>query len=439
MAKSFQVDTGGTLTTGLVSYYKLGDTYDFYGSNNLTNNGGATFGAGKYNNGVDFGSSNSTKYLSNSTVTGFPSGTGNRSVSLWVKPTAASAYVASMGGGTSPSFNQWSIYINSDYTKLGVDNNGNGAVGTSFTAINDGNWHHIVATWDGSNTNFYVDGTARGSVANATVPVNTTNTYFNIGNRVAYNDGKVSGMIDEVGVWSKALSTTEISDLYNSGNGQTMNPPIEFDSVTASGDQSTTAATWNHVCGAGANRRLYVGVSGDTTDKITTATYGGVSMTQIAKLAASGNRYEYLYRLDNPATGSNAVVVNASSTTLIRGVSVSYVGVKQSGTDDASTTNTATSATSLTTSLTTVADNCWTVLFGQNASSSTLTAGAGSTLRGPVTDWGYFDSNAPITPAGSTSMAFSYTTAQNVSSIMASFAPYVASTTNNTGRFFAMF
>lgn len=33
----------------------------------------------------------------------------------------------------------------------------------------------------------------------------------------AYN-----GYMDEVGIWSKVLSSTEISDLYNGGNGNTM-------------------------------------------------------------------------------------------------------------------------------------------------------------------------------------------------------------------------
>ena len=31
-----------------------------------------------------------------------------------------------------------------------------------------------------------------------------------------------SGLVDECGVWNKALSTTEIGDLYNGGSGQTI-------------------------------------------------------------------------------------------------------------------------------------------------------------------------------------------------------------------------
>ena len=69
-AKSFQVDTGGTLTTGLISYYQLEDRLDFYSTNDLTNNGSTAFVAGKVNNAADFGSPNTTKWLLKSIVTG---------------------------------------------------------------------------------------------------------------------------------------------------------------------------------------------------------------------------------------------------------------------------------------------------------------------------------------------------------------------------------
>src|SRR6185295_228767 len=53
MAKQFQVDTGGTLLTGLVSYFQFEDATDYYGSNPLTASG-ATFVAGKVANCANF-------------------------------------------------------------------------------------------------------------------------------------------------------------------------------------------------------------------------------------------------------------------------------------------------------------------------------------------------------------------------------------------------
>ena len=64
MAKHFQVDSGGTLLTNLISYYKLDDVNDYYASNNLTNNNTVTFVTGKIGNAGDF-EVDSTQYLSN--------------------------------------------------------------------------------------------------------------------------------------------------------------------------------------------------------------------------------------------------------------------------------------------------------------------------------------------------------------------------------------
>jgi len=50
MAKIFQVDTDGTLNTSLLSYYKLEDAKDYYGSNDLSAAGTVTYVSGKVNN-----------------------------------------------------------------------------------------------------------------------------------------------------------------------------------------------------------------------------------------------------------------------------------------------------------------------------------------------------------------------------------------------------
>ena len=66
--KIFQVDASGTLTTSLSDYYKLEDTADFWGTDNLTNNGSLSFAAGKVNNAASF--NGSSQYLTfGSTIT----------------------------------------------------------------------------------------------------------------------------------------------------------------------------------------------------------------------------------------------------------------------------------------------------------------------------------------------------------------------------------
>ena len=67
----------------------------------------------------------------------------------------------------------------------------------------------------------YLDGTLVGEVTGQTGTHNLINGGLCIGNGTGINDG-FKGTVDELSYWTKALSTQEISGLYNGGNGQTM-------------------------------------------------------------------------------------------------------------------------------------------------------------------------------------------------------------------------
>lgn len=86
MAKVFQVDTGGTLTTNLIDYYKLEDGTDYWGGYNLTNVGGVTFEAGKVNNAAQYGTAQDRdlRTLQTLGING-----GSISISVWVNITTA--------------------------------------------------------------------------------------------------------------------------------------------------------------------------------------------------------------------------------------------------------------------------------------------------------------------------------------------------------------
>lgn len=86
-------------------------------------------------------------------------------------------------------------------------------------AITDTNWHHIVATSDGTTLTLYVDGVSRGT---GTFPgaLNFQTVPVRIG---AYGDGanneNFAGEIDEVGIYKSALSPSRVTAHYNSGMG----------------------------------------------------------------------------------------------------------------------------------------------------------------------------------------------------------------------------
>lgn len=240
MAKRFQVDTGGTLTTSLLGYWKLDETsggvLDFYSTNNGTVAGNPTQGAsGKIQYAITFDGTGD--YVDFGTGFANFGKTSAFSASFWLKTSTGGATYFSKRQATSP-FPGWVILDDVD----GVSANGRlsvrmigGAGGSNelrvYTSTDDltldGSYHHIVMTYSGSDTaagiKTYIDGSAN----THTVSINgfggtmTGTGSVNLGGE-RNGSGLMTGSVDEVGIWSKVLSTTEVADLYNGGNGQTM-------------------------------------------------------------------------------------------------------------------------------------------------------------------------------------------------------------------------
>src|SRR4030095_9965853 len=76
-------------------------------------------------------------------------------------------------------------------------------------------WQHFAWVYDGSTVSLYVDGNLSGSSA-ATGTISSTTTPFAIGKSILSGFNFVyNGRIDEVSVWNKALSQTEIQDMMS--------------------------------------------------------------------------------------------------------------------------------------------------------------------------------------------------------------------------------
>lgn len=201
---------------------------------------------------------------------------------------------------------------------------------------------------------------------------------------------------------------------------------IAFDAATDGGlFLATSSATYSHTC-TGSNRILFVFVnitSPSTT--ISGVTYNTVALTHITDSVGSpGTNALSSWYLVAPATGANNIVVSLTGSNNLAVMSSSYTGAKQSAQPDNSTTNEGTGVSSLTTSLITVADNSWTVLsVAQNLGQPSAGTGSTQRLSSATTDNGLYDSNAAITPAGSTSMAVSLGGSRNITAMMVSFSP----------------
>jgi len=83
--------------------------------------------------------------------------------------------------------------------------------GASSTRVDDGRWHHVAGTMDGTIWRIYVDGVLENSTVNAYGPADlTTTTALTIGNYFAQSQQYFQGDLDEVRVWRTARSGADI-------------------------------------------------------------------------------------------------------------------------------------------------------------------------------------------------------------------------------------
>jgi hypothetical protein len=100
---------------------------------------------------------------------------------------------------------------------IGMDIEGWGDRVQSNTTINNGQWYHVAATYDGSNAKIYVNGIldnsnpCNGSMATGNGPVKIGAHYW----MSEWDDV----IVDEAAIWDRVLSSSEISGLYNGGAG----------------------------------------------------------------------------------------------------------------------------------------------------------------------------------------------------------------------------
>jgi hypothetical protein len=96
-------------------------------------------------------------------------------------------------------------------------NNGAGPLSASNSIPYDGTWHHCVVTVTAAGvTNFYVDGVLSGAANQAGTALSgiTGTGVMRIGNRSGGTDRTFDGKIAKLRVYSRVLTTAEVSELY---------------------------------------------------------------------------------------------------------------------------------------------------------------------------------------------------------------------------------
>lgn len=183
---------------------------------------------------------------------------GTKSVSVWFKTDNISGMIYS----NQASVSQYGIFI-----RIG----GSGEINTrlaqgtqkwdfsSINTYNDSLWHHVVLTWDGTtNANavkHYIDGNTTPETTTST-SIETTPPTSNLYLGIAWNGvNQFDGLIDEVIVWNKVLTSSQALEIYNSNKPNVSFQSEEFniiqiDLISPINNSNLSDAQTNFTCNA---------------------------------------------------------------------------------------------------------------------------------------------------------------------------------------------
>lgn len=198
------------LTTGLVGYWNFenGSTLGtpLYGTLNLTTVGSPAYTATGGNNSSRGLSLNGSSYLQNTSYPSTLNGNNPYTIAAWFNSTQGNAGGILGYGSTGTCIGNnlrldgstrfLSYWYGCDYSSNSVSNFLNA-------------WHHVAVSYDGTTLKFYYDGTLLSSHTGLTR--NTTGTTLYVGKTV--NDVAFSGILDDIALYTRALTAQEVSDL----------------------------------------------------------------------------------------------------------------------------------------------------------------------------------------------------------------------------------
>lgn len=242
-----------SLLIGLFAYYKLDessgnavDSGEYNYTLSQTNNPLGV--VGKIGNARKFVSA-SSQYLSNSSMV-LPD--TDWTISAWVNIQTLTNFAHIINKWSGLSIGQMAAYINTNKIEFGIYNN-SGLIGSTVTNTAFGNlslntWYHLILERNKTAGTIRIGINLIFDQSTANGVIGTTGL-FRMGARAYTTSGFLNGTVDEVGIWTRLLTSTELTRLYNNSNGLsypfklTNNFVFEGDSETA-GNGLSLIETW---------------------------------------------------------------------------------------------------------------------------------------------------------------------------------------------------
>jgi len=295
---------------GMVSYWKLdgtsGSVIDSIGDYHGINDGATRGVAGKVGDAFSFsGTEVKTNSCYNISISDF-------TVSAWFKTNeeqGTTGYIFTNRATTSA--NQFALILTSnEYAEFITYDGGTSSVIAS-TSLKDGNWHHIVGVREGTNMILYIDGISVISGTKTIININTVQQYAIGGNGGGHSQHDFYGTIDEVAIFNRALSTSEIAELYDkgvAGNGYCYSYKLAISNPQPSNNSELEFGTTNTTLGistnSNANCSYSTSLGQDFSQMTLFSTTGGTSHNSLITGLTNGGNYDYYIKCNDTATGN---------------------------------------------------------------------------------------------------------------------------------------
>ena len=227
---------------GLVSWWPGdGNADDIIGSRNGTLVGGVTFTTGEVGQAFNF---DGIDDIVLAPATGFPMGAAARTVAFWSKMGPFADHTTGFAYGTEAIGKGFYVFPShgGNGGKLAFSGHGGSYDVFAPTNLRDGLYHHITVTYDGGLIAIYADGVG---VASGGLNLDTgISGGASIGGR-AYMGEFLTGAVDEVAVWNRVLSASEIQAMFGAGSAGMCKNLTATPTITPTDTPTATSTTTN--------------------------------------------------------------------------------------------------------------------------------------------------------------------------------------------------
>lgn len=146
---------------------------------------------------------------------------GSQTWCCWVKTDSTNdpqAVLQKLGGGSPKE-----IFLSSRYPVFSLPGLSGTSSIASSTQLSTGTWYHVVGRYDSATSRLSIFVNGSENYVTASGSATDSNGSFGLSHQSMPGTYGITGSIDDVAIFNRALTNAEIAELYNSGTGTELN------------------------------------------------------------------------------------------------------------------------------------------------------------------------------------------------------------------------